>query len=403
MDLKPKPNLPVLTPEDARFPARQDFVVALPTWLDGSEGANRNRQTQCQFEGDTDLEAIEAWLKTKRRRSPHTLRSYRREAYRLLAWSVAFRQRPLSNLTIEDVEAFHQWLQAPVSHPLWDERGWELFRGPLSPGSQRQALVILGGLCSWLVDAGYLVGNPFRLYDSGAIAQEQAEEKESEQERFLPLEIWRWVQAHLDKLAPPNNRGGAATAYERKRFIVTFLYWTGLRRSELATATMARFQKQGDTWTLKVKGKGRNKLEAIAVLDPAMDALRRYRIYRGLPENPSSEEADVPVVASADGSAPISDHYLNTLLKSFFSEAAGKLETENPDWAKLLRNATAHWMRHTLATHSAEAGVPIEVTANQLRHRSMDTTRRIYTHVRARHQRKEMMKLEELMGEEPSE
>lgn len=211
------------------------------------------------------------------------------------------------------------------------------------------------------------------------------------------------MQAHLDALAPPNNRGGAFGAYGRKRFIVTFLYWTGLRRSELTTAVMSRFQKQRDTWTLKIKGKGRNKLESIAVMEPAMDALRRYRAYRGLPEMPSSTEEDLPVVAALDGMSPITDHYLNTLLKSFFAEAACELEAEYPEWAKRLRAASAHWMRHTLATHSAEAGVPIEVTANQLRHRSMDTTRRIYTHVRAQHQRKELERLQKLMAEPASE
>lgn len=390
-------NLPVPKVGDDHFPCKQDLVMNLPAWLDGSEGSNRNRNTVQQIRANTDLEAIEAWLRAKRRRSPNTQRAYRREAYRLLAWAIAFKQKPLSGLSMEEVEEFHDWLIQPENHPLWAERGWVLFRGPLSAASQRQALVILSGMFSWLVHAGYLAGNPFRIYDSGVNAKEQAEERESEQERFLPHELWCWVQQNLDALFPPNNKGGAIAAYERKRFIVIFLYWTGVRRSELATAVMSRIKKDGGQWVMKVKGKGRTKLESVVVGESAMQALCRYRIYRGLPEYPSSIEDKIPVVSATDGVTPVSDHHINNLVKDLFKKLAAKLAAENAhlDWEKKLKSATAHWMRHSLATHNAEAGVSIEATANQLRHRSMDTTRKIYTHTRAKHLRKELDKLEE--------
>jgi len=385
----PAPNI------GERFPSEHDLVIALPARLDGSEGCNRNRQSVQQIQANTDLEAIEAWLKTKRRRSPNTQRSYRREAYRLLAWAIAFKQKPVSGLSMEDVEEFHAWLKEPENHPLWKDRGWILFRGPLLAPSQRQALVILSGLFSWMVEAGYLAGNPFRIYDGGVNAKEQAEERESEQDRVLPHDLWRWVQQNLDALAPQNNKGGAMAAYERKRFIVIFLYWTGVRRSELATAVMSRIKKDGGQWIMKVKGKGRSKLESVVVGASAMQALCRYRLYRGLPEYPLSSESDIPVVAATDGLTPVSDHHINNLLKDFFSKLAHKLGAEHADWAEKLRSATAHWMRHSLATHNAEAGVAMEATADQLRHRSMDTTRRIYTHTRAKQLRKELEKLEE--------
>lgn len=40
---------------------------------------------------------------------------------------------------------------------------WRPFAGPLSPGSVRQAMVILNALFAWLTEAGYLAGNPFAL------------------------------------------------------------------------------------------------------------------------------------------------------------------------------------------------------------------------------------------------
>jgi integrase len=44
-------------------------------------------------------------------------------------------------------------------------------------------------------------------------------------------------------------------------------------------------------------------------------------------------------------------------------------------------------------THSAEAGVPIESVADQVRHRSLDTTRRVYRHVDARRRRTDLDRL----------
>ena len=116
----------------------------------------------------------------------------------------------------------------------------------------------------------------------------------------------------------------------------------------------------------------------------------------GLPPDPCFDE-DLPVVAAFDGKTWVSDHYINTLLKSFMGKIASKLEEEDPHAAAKLRKTTAHWMRHTLTTHNAHAGVPINITANQLRHKSMDTTRNIYDHTEAELQSQELNRLTEFL------
>jgi integrase len=55
-----------------------------------------------------------------------------------------------------------------------------------------------------------------------------------------------------------------------------------------------------------------------------------------------------------------------------------------------------------MATHYAEAGVPIQVTADQLRHKTIDTTRRIYTHVEARQRRQALDRVLEYSAESTS-
>jgi site-specific recombinase XerD len=374
------------------FPAAADFARVSQA-LDGRTGRNRARGGVAQIAADSDVAAIEACLAAKRGRSAHTLRAYRREAYRLYAWAIAFRAKALSDLALEDVEAYHAWLAAPAAHPSWVARGWTLFRVPLSLASQAQALTVCQGIFAWLVDAGYLAGNPFKLYDGGRAAQAQQEVRERAPARYLPRPLWDWLVSELDALRPLDNRGGRQSSYERQRFLLLFLYWTGLRRTELATAMMAGFRREGGVWTLDVRGKGRVLEEPIVVLAPAMATLVRYRLARGLAAEPSRAELDVPLVARLGDGEAITDHFLNAQVKALLGRAAERCEAEHPEWAERLGAATAHWLRHSFVTHSAEAGVPIESVADQVRHRSLDTTRRVYRHVDARRRRIDLDRL----------
>lgn len=385
--------------------------------LDGADGTNRNRAAGavCQIQADNDLEAIEAWLKAKRRRSPNTLRSYRREAYRLLAWAIAFKQKPLSSLTVEDIADYHAWLFAPAPHPDWIHRGWEIIRGKPVKDADGQALkdqednpildyrfeessvrlfmATLAGMFDWLVKAGYLAGNPILLYDGNASARERAEEHANEGDHAISKDIWDWVTATVDTYQPTDISSDEARQFERIRFTLLFLYWTGLRRSEAAEATMDRITRHHGTWVIRVKGKGRKKLEPVILLPPALDALMRYRAARGLPALPSAAETNVPLIEAHRGRKSVTGNYLNTLLKRLFSRLADDAAELDARAAAKLRKATAHWLRHTLTTHNAEAGVPMQDTADQLRHRSMDTTRKVYTHVKRLAKRVEGLEL----------
>lgn len=394
-------NNALISAPDLAFPKEGDFTRALDPTIDGSQGSNRNTSNVLQIPARSDIEAIDSWLKAKKRKSPNTLRSYRREAYRLLAWSVSFKQKPISSLNVDDVGDFHTWLLAPVVHPEWSTRGWEIIRGKkvlnedgttkyennepvleyrFGDSSIRLTIIILSGMFSWLVEAGYLSGNPFKLFDGGQSSRETKENATSVNEHVLDRPLWEWLLAQVDTYLEGENDPVQRQSLERDRFILIFLYFTGLRRHELAKSTMDKLRFKGGGWELRIKGKGRTTEESVLLLEPAVEALCRYRTVRGLPPLPGQGEKGIPIVSSNRGPKSITDTHLNKILKRIFGRLAVDAADVDHTWPEKLNSATAHWLRHTIATHNAEAGVPLEDTAGQLRHRSIDTTRKIYTH-----------------------
>lgn len=118
------------------------------------------------------------------RRYPTTFTSYRKEAERLLLWSVIELGNPMPSLTHEDLLIYQRFLVDPQPAERWVmkagqkwsrfEPDWRLVAGPLAPTSQRQAIVILNTLFSWLVNAGYLAGNHYLFRDSGSAGPNRA-------------------------------------------------------------------------------------------------------------------------------------------------------------------------------------------------------------------------------------
>ena len=147
-------------------------VVRISPELDGHTGTNRAVGNRPQIAATNDVDAITAWL-ARFMDSPNTFNNYRKEAERLLLWSTVAAQKPVSSLTHEDLLAYRHFLSNPQPVAQWVMRSgrkvarthadWRPFAGPLGSTSQRQAIIILNGMFSWLVTAGYLAGNPLSV------------------------------------------------------------------------------------------------------------------------------------------------------------------------------------------------------------------------------------------------
>ena len=122
-----------LSPASSVVPWEQ---LRLPHEVDGSAGAYRAPRVTCTLDADNDYQAVHAWLSLHE--SAATQRAYRKEAERLILWSIVERGRALSSLTTEDAVAYRAFLRRPTPRERWV--------GPVRPRSAPDWRPFSGGL-----------------------------------------------------------------------------------------------------------------------------------------------------------------------------------------------------------------------------------------------------------------
>ena len=356
-------------------------LISVPGFLRaelvGSRGANRSLAARPLIAATDDLSAIGIWL-AEYRNSPHTLRSYRKEALRLLLWATRTQQKPVSSLNREDLISFEAFLSNPGASwgNLADRRvgrDYRIIQGPLSERSRRHAMGILSNLFSYLVSAGYLAANPLALR-----RQRRGSPSGSRRiERYLDSMLWNFVLESIERWQQESIR--ERQHYERCRWAIRFLYETALRAAEAARATASDFFRQRGRWWLRVTGKG--GLEAdVPVSDALMVEFARYRIFLGLPPVPSPTESN-PIIMTIKGTTGqhLTPTAIYLMIKQVFHCAAELRKAVDLAGAEKLRKASTHWIRHTAASHQADAGTDLRFIQRNLRHVSIETTS-IYLH-----------------------
>ncbi len=263
-------------------------------------------------------------------------------------------------------------------HPRNDSR-WRPFYGPLSGSSQRQAMVILNVMFAWLVQAGYLAGNPLSL------SRQRTRRARPRIVRYLSPELWLEVKTFIQGMPTQTNR--EPEHHARVRWLFTLLNLGGLRITEVGMNTMGRFFRRGDEsgkdrWWLEVLGKG-GKERLVPATAEMMTALGTYRRARGLPALPSPGE-DTPLVLPIGQSLkPLTRAALHRIVKDVFSGAADSLRARGEDHAQraaCIEQASAHWLRHSAGSHMADQQVDLRLARDNLGHASLTTTSQ-YLHV----------------------
>jgi integrase len=237
-------------------------------------------------------------------------------------------------------------------------------------------LSVIDSLFSYLTDARYLAFNPFSIIRKRKLIRIHHQDNAFKiQERILEADEWHALLDTLDALTDKNTK--EAQEKERLRFLITILYFLGLRINELATHTWNSFRKIDDRWWFFVIGKG-DKLAKIPVNDDLLRAVIHYRIFLRLSPLPQVTET-LPIIAVLDKKeVAISDRQMNKLLKKL-ALTASKVFISQPEKEKKLKKFSAHWLRHLSASMQDRAGIAFKHIRSNLRHENDETTR-LYVH-----------------------
>lgn len=362
-------------------------ALSVPAQIDGSTGSNRAHSGLRQIRANNDVDAIKAWL-ARFLDKQTTFDRYRKEAERMLLWSTLQLGKPLSSLTHEDWLLYQRFLRDPKPNSIWihaegrklprGHPGWRPFAGPLSASSQRQAAVILNTLFSWLVNAGYLAGNPL------ALSRERRRHSAPRVTRYLDEDMWLEVKMTVD--AMPRETPREREHYLRLRWLVSLSYICGLRISEITGNNMGGFflrrdREGNDRWWLEVLGKG-EKLRIVPATDELMVELARYRRELGHAPYPVHGESTPLVLPIGGKPRSMTRGGVHEIFKVIFAKTADRLIQRGPEYAPAAARmslASAHWLRHTAGSHMANNDVDLRHVRDNLGHESISTTN-VYLH-----------------------
>ena len=354
--------------------------------LTGQDGRNRSH-ARSQVAADDDRSAVLTWL-ARYVDTPATLASYRKEAERLLLWCVHQRGLAMSSLTHEDLLMYERFLADPQPAERWvmtvrqrpgrNSPNWRPFAGPLSSASQRHALSIINAMFSWLVEAGYLAGNPLSL------GRRKRRVGPRQTNRVLPHEHRDEVKATIQTMPTSTAREQAHAA--RCRWLFSLLYVGGLRISEVTSGSMAGFYNQRDRagverWWLGITGKG-DKARTVPATAELMAELMTYRKANGLSALPVSGEAPALVLPIIGKEKPLARSAVHEVVKGVMRATANRLRTRGHEWeaaAVQIESASTHWLRHTAGTHMTDAGLDVKAVRDNFGHATISTTS-IYVH-----------------------
>jgi integrase/recombinase XerD len=263
---------------------------------------------------DQDRRVVELWLHG---RSRHTQRAYRRYATQFLAYV----QKPLRTVALEDLQAFASSIDA----------------SKLQPGSRQRVLSAIKSLFGFAARLKYV---PFDV--------------------AAPLRLPAVRATLADRILEPHDVACliAAADTPRNRLMLHLLYVAGLRVSELAELRWRDMQPRRDGGQVTVLGKG-GKTRTIR-----LDA----QIWVTIEHARGTAPIDLPVFVSRRGGSLHTSQVLRIV-----KAAARRAGIDRP--------VSPHWLRHCHASHALEGGAPIDLVQRTLGHSNVATTT-LYLHAR---------------------
>lgn len=338
------------------------------------------------IDAKNDIDAIATFL-NEYKDSAETLRSYAKEIERLLLWCIHVAKTNVSSLRRNHLTDYQDFLKNPTPKKLWCgpatsrlkkdgtiNSDWRSFVSGLGANSIKKSIKILDSFFNYLVQTNYLIGNPLAV-DRRRNRRNQA--KPHIIDRYLELDE---IHATLNALSE-HTIDDDAKAFQviRARYIILLLFYSGLRIAEAANHTMGNFMQREGNWFLRVIGKGK-KLREIPVPDELRKALANFRGKIGLPTPQPTFREYTPLIPMQNLKQSIRPRRIDQILKWAFNLGASQFEPKHPQKASKLRQASAHWLRHSYVTYLLDSGAPLKVVQENAGHSDIGTTM-LYRHV----------------------
>ena len=228
-------------------------------------------------------------------------------------------------------------------------------------------LSVISGYCRWAMKQGQLASNPVKL-----VPKPKTEKRlpvfyrEESIKDYLKSTEPAASQDQLDLLLSlPASDGTAAELYGRRlrRLIVSMLYGTALRRSELISLNIASadFSRR----VLSVRGKG-DKMREIPLTPSLCEEISLYlSAVSSLTDD--AQDPAAPLLRTPKG-ARLYPVFVDRVVKKELAAVPGITVRRSP-----------HVLRHTLATELLQDGADLNSIKELLGHSSLAATQ-VYTH-----------------------
>jgi site-specific recombinase XerD len=229
-------------------------------------------------------------------------------------------------------------------------------------------MIAVKGLMGFAEQTGYLRRNP------GALVRNVRAPSASRITRYLTQAA---IALALETVSSrPADTPAAFRRRARDRFLLVAFAHTGARLNEIVGASMGSIYTEGNgRWWLDVVGKG-NKPRRLPVPPDMLDAFQSYRqAFELLPQ--ASRTDRTPLVLSSRSREParITDEAAAEAIKAVFADAARAADAKgDQDTAATLRQASAHWLRHSMLTNHANNGVQLKTLQDTAGHENIATT-----------------------------
>jgi len=389
-----------------------------PVSLNGASGEFRSPSAN-SLSAHNDQEAVHAWFRLLKDKSPHTQAAYRRAIERLILWAVHERGLALSSLTELDMQDFKEFLCHPPSHwvqePKADRgrgaRTWRPLKGPLNQVSLNVTFAAVSAMYAHWMESRYTTLNPARK-----LIGKRTDELSMDVRRSFTDQDREVIARTFDKM--PDT-----PAKRRLRAILLLLEMGGLRREEACKATWGQVQpvridgRLTNDMCIEVVGKG-NRQRFVPLHDDVVEALREHMKdrkalmeqrkmlqFKTIPDNEQPllgvlddrwilahdkqlekrRASDAPDILPMDArgvpkftvnkNGALSVQSIYQILKDFFSDCSEMAGESVTDKRGTFRRASTHWLRHTFAHHLLkETDRDLALVQTVLGHKSITTT-----------------------------